>query len=307
VPNGPGATPDGVLLLDKPAGFSSTQALARAKRLLRASKAGHMGTLDPFATGLLPLAFGEATKFSRFVIDSDKSYEATLRLGSESTTGDTEGEVSECGEVGDYSQTIADVLRDFMGVQDQMPPMHSAVHVNGRRLYEYARAGEEVERPVRRIEIHSLHALALGAGELRLAVTCSKGTYIRTLAADIGRALGCGAYLTGLRRTAAGPFRLEDAVTLEQLEQGIDYARGCLLPPDVLIDRLPRHDASAEEAWRFTQGQVIGCPSAAIASEWAVFSGEGRFLGVGRAEAAGRLSPVRLMATTGIAKSPDFA
>lgn len=298
---------DGVLLLDKPPGFSSTQALARAKRLLGAAKAGHTGTLDPFATGLLPLAFGEATKFSRFVIDSRKSYEATVCLGKVSTTGDPEGVVTDHGDPSACVARIDEVLRAFVGIQEQTPPMHSAVHVNGRRLYEYARAGEEVARTARRIEIDALEKLSLYGNELRLAVTCSKGTYIRSLAMDIGNALGCGAYLTGLRRTVAGPFLLQDAVTLEQLGQGIEWARARLLPPEVLVESLPRSEASSEDAWRFTRGQVIGLDTAKGGSEWALFTPRGRFLGVGRAEAAGRLAPLRLMATASDVKSPDFA
>jgi tRNA pseudouridine55 synthase len=300
------AAPSGVLLLDKPPGFSSTQALSRAKRLLGAAKAGHTGTLDPFATGLLPLAFGEATKFSRFLIDSSKSYEATLRLGFVSTTGDPEGEITPSGDASACLGRIDAVLPSFAGAQDQMPPMHSAVHVKGRRLYEYARAGQEVERPSRRIVIESIERIGLEAQELRIAVTCSKGTYIRVLAMDIGRALGCGAYLTGLRRTAAGAFRLEDAVTLEQLGAGVDWARARLLPTEVRIAGLPRLEATDADAWRFTQGQVVGCEAAARDSEWAIFASGGRFLGVAQAQAAGRLAPMRLMATGLEAKSPDL-
>jgi tRNA pseudouridine55 synthase len=300
-------TPSGVLLLDKPPGFSSTQALSRAKRLLGAAKAGHTGTLDPFATGLLPLAFGEATKFSRFVLDSRKSYEATLRLGFESTTGDPEGQVTPSGDASACVGRIDEVLPAFAGAQDQMPPMHSAVHVKGRRLYEYARAGEEIARPLRRIVIESIERLGLEGDELRIAVTCSKGTYIRVLAMDIGRALGCGAYLTGLRRTAAGPFRIEAAVTLEQLGTGIEWARSRLLPAEVLVATLPRLDTSDADAWRFTQGQVIGCEAAERDSQWALFASDGRFLGVAHAQAAGRLAPMRLMATGTEVKSPDFA
>jgi tRNA pseudouridine55 synthase len=299
--------PSGVLLLDKPPGFSSTQALARAKRFLCATKAGHTGTLDPFATGLLPLAFGEATKFSRFLIDSRKTYEATLCLGKVSTTGDPEGEVSEFGDPSACLARIDEVLHAFVGIQDQIPPMHSAVHINGRRLYEYARAGQEVARPSRRIEIDALDKLSLDASVLRIAVTCSKGTYIRSLAMDIGQALGCGAYLTGLRRTAAGPFHLRDAVTLEQLERGMEWARERLLPPEALVESLPRMQTSAAEAWRFAQGQAIALEAAQGGSEWALFAPGGRFLGVGRAESPGRLAPLRLMATGSGAKSPDFA
>lgn len=300
--------PDGVLLLDKPPGFSSTQALSRSKRLLGARKAGHTGTLDPFATGLLPLVFGEATKFSRFLIDASKSYRATLQLGVETATGDPEGEVTARSTVDVNKGQIDEVLLGFMGFQDQIPPMHSAVHVGGRRLYELARAGLEVDRPARRVEIQHLRQESLDGAELVISVTCSKGTYVRTLAIEIGTALGCGAYLTGLRRTAVGRFALERAVDLAELERlGIEGARERLMPVEVLVAGLPRRDSAADDAVRFTQGQVVDCPGAPIGAEIALFGPGGRFLGVGRCEAEGRLSPVRLLATGDSANLPDFA
>jgi tRNA pseudouridine55 synthase len=303
-----GESPDGVLLLDKPEGLSSTQALGRSKRLLAARKAGHTGTLDPFATGLLPLAFGEATKFSRFLIDSRKSYLATLRLGIESTTGDTEGQLSPPMPVDVSSEEIDDVLRTFAGVGAQIPPMHSAVHHGGKRLYQLAREGIEVVREPRRIEIHDLRRERFEGERLLISVTCSKGTYIRTLAADIGRGLGCGAYLVALRRTAVGRFRVDDAVGLEALEQaGVAGARARLLPVEALVEELPRCNPAAADALRFTQGQVIDWQDAPVQSEWAVRGPAGTFLGVGRAEVAGRLAPLRLMATAESANLPDFA
>lgn len=290
--------PDGVLLLDKPAGFSSTQAMARAKRLLSAAKAGHTGTLDPFATGLLPICFGEATKFSRFLIDATKSYRATLALGETSTTGDTEGEVATVGPFEGTPEQVDAVLASFLGAGEQLPPMHSAVHHQGRRLYDLAREGIEVERVPRRIEIHALARVGLDKDRLVVDVTCGKGTYVRTLAEDIGRALGCGAYLVALRRTAVGPFRLAQAVTLEALEAaGVAQARAVLLPADVLVAGIARLEADADASLRFTQGQVVSCPGAVAGDERAVFDPAGRFLGVGRAQAAGRLAPERLMAT----------
>ena len=299
--------PDGVLLLDKPAGYSSTRALARARRLLGAPKAGHTGTLDPFATGLLPLAFGEATKFSRFLIDARKAYEATLRLGWETSTGDPEGEVIARSEVHVNEEAIDAVLRGFEGAQDQLPPMHSALHVNGRRLYEYARAGEEVERVPRRIEIHEIRRTFLREDLLGIAVACSKGTYIRSLAVDIGRVLGCGASLVGLRRTAAGDFRIEDAVTLEALEADPETGRRRLLPAEALVARLPRCNVDDEAARRFAHGQVITLAQAGVPCESAIFGPGGRFLGVGHAGGDGTMVPVRLMASPAQAKSPDFA
>ena len=298
--------PDGVLLLDKPAGFSSTQALARAKRLLGARKAGHTGTLDPFATGLLPLVFGEATKFSRFLIDATKSYQATLALGETSTTGDTEGEVMTVGPFEGTPGQVDAVLAGFLGPGRQVPPMHSAVHHQGRRLYDFAREGVEVERAPRDIEILALTRTGLEKDRLEIEVTCGKGTYIRTLAEDIGRALGCGAYLVALRRTGVGPFRVGEAVTLEALEAaGIPGARQRLAAVDVLVAGVPRLDADADTALRFRQGQGVHCAGVGAGEERAVFDPSGRFLGVGRAEARDRLAPERLMAT-GDPEVPDL-
>ncbi|HYC35482.1 MAG TPA: tRNA pseudouridine(55) synthase TruB [Usitatibacter sp.] len=294
------AAASGVLLLDKPEGLSSTQAMAKAKRLLALRKAGHTGTLDPFATGLLPLVFGEATKFSRFLIDSVKSYRATLRLGVTSSTGDTEGALSAPVPVDLSLERITAVLEGFRGEAVQVPPMHSAVRQGGRRLYQLAREGLEVERAARRIEVTALSIDRWEGETLVLSVTCSKGTYVRTLAADIGAALGCGAYLTALRRTAIGPLQVGQAVTLEELaSEPPELARARLLPVDLLVAGLPRHDASAEEARRFAQGQVIACKAAEQGSEWAIHGPGGGFVGVGLAEAAGSLAPRRLMATTG--------
>ena len=293
-----GGEPSGVLLLDKPAGWSSTQALARAKRALAARKAGHTGTLDPFATGLLPLVFGEATKFSRFLIDSHKSYLATLRLGWESATGDTESMPTSTGQPPPTLPKIDEVLGRFKGVGSQIPPMHSAVHHGGKRLYELAREGVEVERQSRPIDILRLEREQIEGDSLVISVSCSKGTYVRTLAADLGRALGCGAYLTALRRTEVGPFRLGEAVSLEDLQaKGVEAARALLRPVEVLIAGLPRVEPGSDAARRFTQGQEIDCPEAAAGSEWAVHAPGGAFLGVGLACAPGRLAPLRLMAT----------
>lgn len=290
------AQPCGVLLLDKPAGFSSTQALARAKRLLVARKAGHTGTLDPFATGLLPLAFGEATKFSRFLIDAPKAYEAVLVLGEETPTGDIEGEVVARHPVDVTPAQVDAVLTRFTGAQEQQPPMHSAVRVKGRRLYDYARAGEAVERPVRRIEITHLARRAFDGVLLTLEVRCSKGTYIRTLAMDIGRALGCGAHLRALRRTATGPFHIAQACTLEQLEaDGVDAARARLLPMEALVSGLPRADLAADAGKRFRQGQAVAHAPAGEGSEWALYDPRGAFLGIGRALREGLLAPARVV------------
>jgi len=295
---------EGVLLLDKPPGYSSTQALARAKRLLGARKGGHTGTLDPFATGLLPLVFGEATKFSRFLIDSRKGYDAQLALGLETTSGDPEGEVTARREACVSPERVDEVLASFLGRQRQTPPMHSAVHVNGRRLYEYARAGEEVERTPREVEIHAIRRLALEGTRLSIAVECSKGTYIRALAMDIGRALGCGASLTALRRTSVGPFRVGGAAALQAIEQDPAKVRNELLPPEALVAGLARLDASVEEARRFSQGQAIA-GRGAEGEEVAVFDPAGRFLGVGMVHPGALLAPLRLMARSG-PDAPDL-
>jgi tRNA pseudouridine55 synthase len=298
--------PDGVLLLDKPAGITSTRALAKAKRLVGSLKGGHTGTLDPFATGLLPLVFGEATKFSRFLIDSEKSYEATLRLGEETPTGDTESAVEKRREVHATDAAIEAVLRSFVGVQSQIPPMHSAVHVGGRRLYDYARSGEEVERPSRTVEILELARIARRGNDLDVRVRCSKGTYVRTLAQDLGTRLECGAHLVALRRTGVGGFELGQAVDFETLErEGIEAARARLLVPEVLVEGLARLDAGADDAARFGHGQEIGAPSGP-GDEVAVFGPGGRFLGVASRVGEGRIAPLRLMSTAD-AKLPDFA
>jgi tRNA pseudouridine55 synthase len=280
--------------------------MARAKRALGSLKAGHTGTLDPFATGLLPIVFGEATKFSRFLIDAAKAYEATLRLGERTATGDTESAVIERRAVECTDADIERVLAAFRGVQDQTPPMHSAVRVDGRRLYDYARAGEEVARPSRSIEVAELARLSRDGDELRVRVACSKGTYVRTLAEDIGEALGCGAYLTGLRRIAVAGFRIGDAVGLEALEEeGVERARGRLLVPEVLVDGLDRLDAGHDEAQRFRNGVALDS-APGTGPEVAVFGPGAVFLGVGARQPDGRVAPLRLVDTSG-AKFPDFA
>ena len=299
------ATPDGVLLLDKPAGITSTRALAMAKRALRASKAGHTGTLDPFATGLLPLVFGEATKFSRFLIDSTKAYRATLRLGWETESGDPETPARAVSTEVPTSSRIAEVLCKFEGDIDQLPPMHSAVHVAGRRLYEYAREGVEVARELRQVHVSKVEMVALTADELTVDVRCSKGTYIRVLAADIGRTLGCGAYLTALRRTAVGQFSLTAATALETLQQsGPEAARGMLLPPDILVAELPRIALDPEKALRFGHGQWVDVEGTVAAPIAAVFAPDQAFVGVATVEGS-RIVPLRLLADR--QKFPDFA
>ncbi len=245
----------GVLLLDKPIGWTSNDALQKAKGMLRAEKGGHTGTLDPLATGLLPLCFGAATKFSQVSLDADKRYTATLRLGQCTTTGDREGDVTAEQPVDvDRSAIEAACLR-FTGRIAQTPPMHSALKHEGRALYEYARAGIEIDRPAREVTIHSIDIVEWESPTLVLDVACSKGTYIRTLAEDIGQALGCGAHLSALRRTGSGSLDLQHATTLEALQAMSDAEREArLLPADVLLAAWPAVRLHDDEAGRFLSG-----------------------------------------------------
>ena len=251
---------DGVLLLDKPRGLSSNAALQRAKRLFRAAKGGHTGTLDPLATGLLPICFGEATKFANLLLDADKTYLATLRLGATTTTGDAEGEVVRERPVTASRAEVERVLLQFIGRIAQIPPRHSALKRAGRKLYEYARRGIEVERYPREVEIVELALLAWRPAEAEVSVRCGKGTYVRALAEDIGEALGCGAHVSALSRTAVGALTLADAVTLDALEARTDTERDAvLLPIDALVHRLERVDLAVPEARRLGCGQALGC------------------------------------------------
>ena len=250
----------GVLLLDKGAGLSSNDALIKAKRLLNAAKAGHTGTLDPFATGLLPLCFGEATKFAQDLLEADKSYEAIVHLGVTTTTGDTEGDTLAEHPV-DPGLTVAAieaVLSRFRGPILQTPPMYSALKRDGKPLYEYARAGITLERAARALTIHTLELLSFDAPLLRLKVCCSKGTYVRVLGEDIGAALGCGAHLQTLRRTAVGTLVLAQAVTLEQLAAVADGSRAAILAPvDALLSSFPLIALDEPLAQRFMNGQRL--------------------------------------------------
>ena len=285
----------GVLLLDKPIGLSSNDALQRAKRLYRAEKAGHTGTLDPLATGLLPLCFGAATKFSQASLDADKRYLATLQLGVRTTTGDAEGEVVERREVNvDLDQMRAACAR-FTGPIRQLPPMHSALKHQGRALYSYARAGIEVEREARAVTVHAIDIVDGADDRWTLDVRCSKGTYIRTLAEDIGAALGCGAHLAGLRRTASGPLQIANAVTLAQLEAMSEAERDAALhDPDSLLADAPLVRLDSDEAGRFLSGlrRRLDAADAAVVR---VYGPEAKaFLGSGHI-AAGELISTRLL------------
>ena len=245
----------GVLLLDKPLGLSSNTAMLKVRRLFRAGKAGHTGTLDPLATGLLPIAFGAATKFSQVGLDADKAYRATLKLGETRVGGDLEGEVIETRPVTVTRADVEAACARFTGPIDQVPPMHSALKHQGRALYEYARDGIEVEREPRRVVIHAIDVVEGEGDTYTIDVRCSKGTYIRSLAQDIGAALGCGAHLAALRRTASGPLDVRDAVTLDALTAMDEPQRDALLhPADTLVADWPLVRLAAEEAARFLTG-----------------------------------------------------
>jgi tRNA pseudouridine55 synthase len=284
---------DGVLLLDKPVGATSNHALQRARRLLAAAKAGHTGTLDPQASGLLPLTFGEATKFSADLLDADKAYEATVRLGVRTGTGDAEGEVLERRDVAVSAPQLRAALDRFVGAIEQVPPMHSALKRDGRPLYELARAGIEVERAPRPVTVHRLELLEFDGIRARVLVDCSKGTYVRVLAEDIGAALGCGAHLAALRRTRVGRLTLDHAVTLDALEAMQPPARrACLLPVDALIDELERFDLGDQQARRFTQGQSLDLGGEPGRKR--VYGPDGLLLGVAELDRHGVLTPRRL-------------
>ena len=258
----------GVLLLDKPVGLTSNQALQRAKRLLRAEKAGHTGTLDPLADGLLPICFGAATKFAQACLDADKRYRATLALGERTASGDRETPVVERHDVAVDRATIDTALQRFTGTIEQVPPMHSALKKDGKALYDYARAGVELERAPRRVTIHRIDLVSWHGSELVLDVACSKGTYVRTLADDIGQALGCGAHLAALRRTGAGALDVRDAVTPDALEAMPESGRAALLKPtDCLLADWPVVRLDADDAGRFLSGlrrRIGGGDAAAV-------------------------------------------
>lgn len=295
-------TVDGVLLLDKPLGISSNDALQKARRCFQAAKAGHTGTLDPLATGLLPVLFGEATKFSHVLLDADKTYLARVRLGETTTTGDAEGECLLARPVLSSSAQLAAACADFLGDISQLPPMHSALKHQGKALYEYARQGIEIAREPRQVTIHSIEIVSMnlppepGPAEFECVVCCSKGTYIRTLAEDIGEALGCGAHLVGLRRVATGPLSIAQAVSLERLQSALtadEDISAYLLPPDSLLSHLPELRLPADAARRFLHGQSI--PFKAEIGQVRVYV-ETAFLGLAEMTEDEVLKPVRLIA-----------
>lgn len=293
---------DGVLLLDKPGGMSSNHALQRARRLFQARKAGHTGTLDPMATGLLPVCFGEATKFSAHLLEADKVYRTRIKLGEVTDTGDAEGEIIRRQPLPASldREAIDSVLMQFRGEIDQVPPMYSALKHQGRKLYELARQGETIERASRRVTVYDMRPLAWESDGFWLQVRCSKGTYIRTLAEDIGAALGFGAHITALERLETGPFDSAGRLSLDALEAMSDDERMArLLPVDVMLEHLPWLTVEAAVAERLLQGQRAAAPDTATKpGTMARLYRDESFLGLVELTAQGEIAPRRLVDTS---------
>lgn len=292
---------NGILLLDKPSGMSSNQALQRVKWLYQARKAGHTGSLDPLATGLLPICFGEATKVSAFLLDADKRYRVTARFGRTTTTGDSEGEPLDEYPLPELSrERVEPVLSTFVGEIEQVPPMYSALKHQGERLYKLARQGIEVERPPRAVTIYSLDLIALRAAELELEVRCSKGTYVRTLVEDIARALGSGAHVAALRRTGLGPFTGETMVSLDEVlewsDEGYQRLDAALRPIDLALQHWPEVQLSVEMAAYVRQGQPVWVPKAPAAGWVRLYDAEHQLVAMGQMQDDGRIAPKRVLA-----------
>lgn len=286
----------GVLLLDKPLGYSSNQALQKVKWLFQAAKAGHTGTLDPLATGVLPICLGEATKFAQTITDADKTYIAEIQFGVTTTTGDAEGEVLQTKPVHFTQQQLEAVCQQMTGEIEQMPPMYSALKHEGKPLYEYARAGIEVPRKKRKVMIHKVAITAFEQPKARIQVTCSKGTYIRTLAEDIGSALGCGGHLTSLRRTETAGYTIEKTITIDDLETMTTAVRDALLlPVDTMLHALPKVILDADSAHFLLQGQAVWVAGKIPDSFLRLYDEDAHFLGMGMLDASGRVAPKRLI------------
>lgn len=297
---------NGILVLDKPAGLSSNQALQISKRLFFAAKAGHTGSLDPLATGVLPLCFGEATKFSQYLLDADKAYESTFVLGVATNTGDAEGEVLATADASHLTSTaVEQALQAFIGEIEQVPSMYSAIKVGGQPLYKLARQGQEVERPARTVVVRTLEVRDFREGEhpeVDIYLECSKGTYVRSIAEDMGHALGCGAHVSALRRTMAGPFGIEQSVslaTLEALKASDELAQmdALIQPADAALGGLPLVQLSESGGFYMRQGQPVQVPNAPCNGMVRVALESGEFLGVGEILDDGRVAPRRLIVT----------
>lgn len=290
---------NGILLLNKPLGLSSNKALQIARNLFKANKAGHTGSLDPLATGLLPLCFGEATKYSSYLLDASKSYRAICQLGQTSSTGDGEGEISEAVPVHVSASQLQQVIQHFIGKIQQTPPMYSAVKHQGERLYKLARKGVEVERKSREIEIYRLDVLSFENNQLELDVHCSKGTYIRTLAEDIGAELGCGGYLAALERTGVQPFWNMKSYTLDELriiadaeDQQLD---DCLLPIEAALQEWPVIELTDDLSFYLRQGQPVQVPRAPTSGFVRLQDAVTGFIGIGFILPDGRVAPKRML------------
>jgi tRNA pseudouridine55 synthase len=290
----------GIVLFNKPVGVTSNTALQRVKRLFNARKAGHTGSLDPLASGLLPICLGEATKMSAYLLDADKGYQATFKLGVRTNTGDADGEVISVAPVGRLgADAVRDVLAQFTGEIRQIPPMHSAIKQNGVPLYKLAHRGLEVERQARTVVIHELALLGMTTDELHVRVRCSKGTYIRTLAEDIGEALRCGAHVSTLERTLAGPFTLDRARTLEQLQmlagRGVTELDATLLPVESALADWPSVKLTEDAVFYVRRGQPVFVPKVTSRGLVRLFTGQMNFIGVGQVLDDGRIAPRRLV------------
>ncbi|MEP4146757.1 MAG: tRNA pseudouridine(55) synthase TruB [Halioglobus sp.] len=301
-----GRAVSGILVLDKPLGVSSNHALQAAKRLYFAAKAGHTGSLDPLATGVLPLCFGEATKFSQYLLDADKAYQSTFVLGTVTDSGDAEGKVLEINDASAVGEAqVQQALEAFRGEIEQVPSMFSAIKQNGQPLYKLARQGIEVERKSRTVVIKKLELLDFRPGEkpeVDVFLECSKGTYVRSIAEDLGRALGCGAHVSALRRTRAGPFSIEDSVTMNTLEalkqnDAVAQMDELLLPADTAVKALPLVELGESGGFYMRQGQPVLVPNAPGSGMVRVALETGEFLGVGEILDDGRVAPRRLIVT----------
>lgn len=292
---------NGILLLNKPLDLSSNTALQKVKRLFNAQKAGHTGSLDPKATGMLPICFGEATKFSQFLLESDKRYRVEGKLGIKTTTGDAEGEIIAQKEVGEITEDLIEtILKDFQGEQQQIPPMYSAIKINGQPLYTLARKGIEIPRQARTVIIYSINLLSIKEDTITLDIHCSKGTYIRTLIEDIGDKLGVGAYVTMLHRTSVTPYETEKMYNLPELEaifqtSGLSGLKRTLLPLETSVKSLPAVQLSSAAAFYLSKGQSISMQTTNKEGDVRLYSSNAEFIGVASIMADGRLTPLRLI------------
>ena len=291
---------DGIILLDKPSGITSNSALQQTRSIFRAIKAGHTGSLDPLATGLLPICFGEATKMSGYLLDAHKHYRATCKLGVTTNTGDSEGEVLATATIPELNyQDLTQVLEGFIGKIMQVPPMYSAISIDGQRLYKLARAGKEVDRPAREVEIMKLQLVEQTADGFVVEVSCSKGTYIRTLLEDIGKELGCGAHMTALRRTGVSPFINPEMVTIAQLDDERDAGKDLLVhlaPLDRALNHLPALTLNADQALKITQGQQVKTEHEPDSGLSRLYRESGEFMGLG--EYSGKLLKAKRLLRT---------